>query len=194
MLSEESNQRPKFLTVLDGFTNELPTFMLVTSSFDVCWGVPIIINSVLLSLSLSLFWSIHERTYLMHVSKTDIFSWISLFGLKSRVPILNETDYGCGTKIAFDLIVFQLRAWRSVPLREPRATQLCQFLFRNPEASLRQLLYIIRIKWKHAWKMDNCVIYTISISVVCSFAFETSRDLDPRNSSTPQWEEEVFIG
>ena len=26
--------------VLDGFTNELPTFMLVTSSFDVCWGVP----------------------------------------------------------------------------------------------------------------------------------------------------------
>ena len=25
MLSEESNQRPKFLTVLDGFTNELPT-------------------------------------------------------------------------------------------------------------------------------------------------------------------------
>ena len=105
-----------------------------------------------------------------------------------------QTDYGCGTKIAFDLIVFQLRAWRSVPLREPRATQLCQFLFRNPEASLRQLLYIIRIKWKHAWKMDNCVIYTISISVVCSFAFETSRDLDPRNSSTPQWEEEVFIG
>ena len=82
MLSEESNQRPKFLTVLDGFTNELPTFMLVTSSFDVCWGVPIIINSVLLSLSLSLFWSIHERTYLMHVSKTDIFSWISVFGLK----------------------------------------------------------------------------------------------------------------
>ena len=54
MLSEESNQRPKFLTVLDGFTNELPTFMLVTFSFDVCWGVPIIINSVLLSLSLSM--------------------------------------------------------------------------------------------------------------------------------------------
>ena len=33
MLSEESNQRPKFLTVLDGFTNELPTFMLVTKTY-----------------------------------------------------------------------------------------------------------------------------------------------------------------
>ena len=55
MLREESNQTPTFLSVLNGFTNELVTFMLVTSSFDICWGVPIIIIYVLFSLSLSLF-------------------------------------------------------------------------------------------------------------------------------------------
>ena len=84
MLSEESNQRPKFLTVLDGFTNELPTFMLVTSSFDVCWGVPIIINSVLLSLSLSLF-SFH----FISISATFHFFFLKQIQMKLQITIFD---------------------------------------------------------------------------------------------------------
>ena len=42
MFKQESNDTPRFLTVSDGLTTELPTVISLMFSLDTCLGVPII--------------------------------------------------------------------------------------------------------------------------------------------------------
>ena len=84
----ESNHVPKFLATVTGATSMLPTVRLSKFILESCCFVPINMNSVLSSLSLSLSVSIHELC--RNIRYTAFHGNDRISVISSRVLLINK--------------------------------------------------------------------------------------------------------